>query len=58
MPDSLAELRRDLAAAYRIVANGITGALAGKYPKSWIKIGLLVTAILILMLIIFLYAEG
>ena len=23
---------------YRIVANGVTGALAGKYPKSWIKI--------------------
>ena len=43
---------------YRIVANGVTGALAGKYPKSWIKIGLLVIAILIVMLIIFLYAEG
>jgi len=43
---------------YRIVANGVTGALAGKYPKSWIKIGLLVIAILIVMLLIFLYAEG
>jgi hypothetical protein len=43
---------------YRIVANGVTGTLAGKYPKSWIKIGLLVLAILIVMLIIFFYAEG
>ena len=43
---------------YRIVANGVTGALAGKYPKSWIKISLLVIAILIVMLLIFLYAEG
>ena len=43
---------------YRIVANGVTGALAGKYPKSWIKIGLLVIAILIVLLLIFLYGEG
>ena len=43
---------------YRIVANGFSGALAGKYPKSWIKIGFLVFAILILMLIIFAFAEG
>ena len=37
---------------YRIVANGFTGAVAGKYPKSWIKIGLLVLVILIVLLII------
>ncbi len=43
---------------YRIVANGLTGALAGKYPKSWIKIGLLVLAILIVLLLIFVYGEG
>jgi len=43
---------------YRIVANGFNGALAGKYPKSWIKIGFLVFAILILVLIIFAFAEG
>ena len=43
---------------YRIVANGFTGELAGKYPKSWIKIGLLVLAILIVMLIIFAFAQG
>ena len=38
--------------AYRIVANGVTGAIAGKYPKSWIKIAFLVLAILIAALII------
>lgn len=31
---------------YQVVVNGYTGALAGKYPKSWIKITLLVLAIL------------
>jgi hypothetical protein len=38
---------------YRIVANGVTGSIAGKYPKSWIKISLLVLMILILILIVF-----
>jgi hypothetical protein len=42
---------------YRIVANGITGAIGGKYPKSWIKIGFLVLAILIVLLIVF-YAQN
>ena len=37
---------------YRIVANGFTGAVAGKYPKSWIKIGFLVLVILIVLLIV------
>ena len=37
---------------YRIVANGFTGAIAGKYPKSWIKIGFLVLVILIVLLIV------
>ena len=40
-------------ATYRIVANGFTGALAGKYPKSWIKIAFLLLAILIVLLIVF-----
>ncbi len=44
--------------AYRIVANGVTGAIAGKYPKSWVKIAFLVLAILIVALIIFGFAEG
>ncbi|MBA2434296.1 MAG: hydrogenase maturation nickel metallochaperone HypA [Verrucomicrobiota bacterium] len=43
-------------ATYRIVANGVTGALAGKYPKSWIKIALLVILLLIIGLIIFYFA--
>jgi len=34
------------------VANGFTGAVAGKYPKSWIKIGFLVLVILIVLLIV------
>ncbi len=43
---------------YLIVANGVTSALAGKYPKSWIKISLLVIVLLIIGLIIFYFAEG
>jgi len=31
---------------YQVVINGYTGAIAGRYPKSWIKIALLVLAIL------------
>ena len=34
---------------YQVVVNGYTGAIAGKYPKSWIKILLLVLAILALI---------
>jgi rubredoxin len=30
---------------FQVVINGYTGAIAGKYPKSWIKITLLVMAI-------------
>jgi hypothetical protein len=37
---------------YRIAANGFTGALAGNYPKSWIKIAFLVLAILIVLLVV------
>ncbi|MEP6823010.1 MAG: zinc ribbon domain-containing protein [Chthoniobacterales bacterium] len=44
--------------AYRVVANGVTGTIAGKYPKSWVKIALLVLAILIVALIIFSFAQG
>ena len=40
------------ATTYRIVANGFTGTVAGKYPKSWIKIGFLVLVILFVLLII------
>ncbi len=38
--------------AHQVVINGYTGAVAGKYPKSWVKITLLVVAILIVILII------
>ena len=46
------------AKTFRIVANGFTGTIAGKYPKSWIKVALLVIAILIAVMIIFVFAEG
>jgi hypothetical protein len=34
------------ARAYQVVINGYTAAIAGKYPKSWVKITLAVLAIL------------
>lgn len=46
------------AKTFRIVVNGLTGVVAGKYPKSWIKISLLVLTILIVMLMVFVFAEG
>jgi hypothetical protein len=46
------------AKTYRIACNGVTGTVAGKYPKSWIKITLLVLALLILFLIIFIFGQG
>jgi hypothetical protein len=30
------------ASHYQVVINGYTGAIAGKYPKSWVKITLAV----------------
>ena len=46
------------AKTFRIAANGVTGAIAGKYPKSWIKITLLVIAIIIVLLIVLMFTEG
>ncbi len=43
---------------YRVVANGVTGSLAGKYPKSWIKIAALIFLLLVIGLIIFYFTEG
>ena len=40
------------AKTFRTVVNGFTGSIAGKYPKSWIKIGLLVIVILIVLIIV------
>src|SRR5438046_10731590 len=32
---------------FQVVINGYTGAIAGRYPKSWIKITLAVLAVLV-----------
>jgi hypothetical protein len=42
--------------SYQVVVNGITGAIGGNYPKSWIKItfailiGLIVAIIILSMM--------
>ncbi|HEX8679269.1 MAG TPA: zinc ribbon domain-containing protein [Chthoniobacterales bacterium] len=46
------------ARSFQVLANGFTGTVGGKYPKSWIKIALLVLFILIVLLTIFIFAEG
>lgn len=46
------------AKTFRIVCNGFTGSVAGKYPKSWIKVALLIIFILIMMAIVFGFSEG
>jgi hypothetical protein len=35
--------------AFQVVINGFTGEIAGRYPKSWVKIFFLVLFILILV---------
>jgi hypothetical protein len=40
------------AKSYQVLVNGVTGSIAGSRPYSWIKIGLLVLAILIVVLFI------
>jgi hypothetical protein len=37
--------------AFQAVLNGFTGAIQGEYPKSWIKVTLLVLAIIVAILI-------
>jgi hypothetical protein len=39
------------AKAFQAVMNGVSGAIQGEYPKSWIKIALLVLAILVVIII-------
>jgi Zn finger protein HypA/HybF involved in hydrogenase expression len=39
------------ARAFQAVMNGFTGAIQGEYPKSWIKVTLLVIAIIIALII-------
>jgi len=42
---------------FQVVINGYTGAIAGKYPKSWIKITLAILTVAILMGLVFLFAN-
>jgi DNA-directed RNA polymerase subunit RPC12/RpoP len=42
---------------FQVVINGYTGAIAGDYPKSWVKILLTVLFILLVILIIALFAQ-
>jgi hypothetical protein len=44
--------------AYQMLVNGYTGKIAGRYPKSWVKITLLVLFIIIAVLIIMMMASG
>lgn len=48
-----------LGAPYQMIVNGYTATVAGRYPKSWIKITFLVLAILIVLISIYaIYARG
>jgi len=42
---------------FQVVINGYTGAIAGKYPKSWIKITLTALAILAVIAIIMFFTQ-
>ena len=46
------------ARTFQVVVNGYTGKLAGKHPLSWVKITLLVLAILIVVLIVIAASQG
>jgi hypothetical protein len=39
------------AKAFQAIMNGVTGSIQGEYPKSWIKVTLLVVAILVIIII-------
>jgi len=39
------------AKAFQAAMNGVTGAIEGEYPKSWIKVALLVIGIVIVVMI-------
>jgi Zn finger protein HypA/HybF involved in hydrogenase expression len=41
------------AKSYQVVANGVTGAISGEHPWSWVKITLLIVAILIVLYIVY-----
>jgi Zn finger protein HypA/HybF involved in hydrogenase expression len=40
------------AKAFQAVMNGFTGTVAGEYPKSWVKVTLLVLAVVIVLIIV------
>jgi len=43
---------------FQVVINGYTGAIAGDYPKSWVKIALAVIAVLfVLLVLLILYGQ-
>jgi len=42
---------------FQVVVNGYTGAIAGDYPKSWVKISLAILAILALVALVLLLAN-
>ncbi len=44
--------------AYQLLVNGATGTLAGRYPKSWVKIAFLVATILLVVLLIVMLSSG
>lgn len=43
---------------FQVVINGYTGAIAGKYPKSWIKITLAALAVLAAAAVVFLLVQN
>jgi hypothetical protein len=45
------------AKSYQLIVNGYTGAIAGKHPLSWVKILLLIAAILSTAFIVFLLTQ-
>lgn len=46
------------ARTFRVIANGYTGEIAGKYPKSWVKITFLVLTMLLVLLIVLAVSQG
>jgi hypothetical protein len=46
------------AKVFQVIANGVTGRIAGQYPKSFWKVLFLVVGILILVLILLLASQG
>lgn len=41
---------------FQVIVNGYTGAIAGEYPKSWVKIAALAGGILLVILLVVLFA--